>query len=461
LLKKRAIRKLAEIVGQGNIATSQEDLVCYSYDAVNKKFFPDAVVFPADSREISAVLKLANKEQFPVIPRGAGTGFSGGTLPIWGGVVLATSRLNQILEIDTNNLTAVVEPGVVCGEFQKEVENVGLYYPPDPASLAFSTLGGNVAECAGGPHALRYGVTRDYVTGLEVVLPTGEILTTGVRTMKGVVGYDLTRLIVGSEGTLAVVTKVYFRLIPKPEKMLTIMAVFKHIEAATQTVASIIRSKIVPSKLEFMDQDSIKCVEKYHNLNLSADTQALLLIEIDGDSISVERQADSVEKICRDEEAFRVDRARNSQEAKSLWEVRQAISPSLAQLNPTKINEDIVVPRSKIPYIINQIEKIKNNYQLTIVSFGHAGDGNIHVNVMIDDKNALEKEKADKAIKEIFQEVLAVGGTLSGEHGIGISKAPYLNMELTEKEMELMKKIKRVFDPNEILNPGKIFYGKV
>jgi len=461
LLKKKVISKLAKIVGQDNISTSQEDLVCYSYDAVNKKFLPDAVIFPADSGEISAVLKLANKEQFPVIPRGAGTGFSGGTLPIWGGVVLVTSRLNQIIEIDTDNLTAVVEPGVVCGEFQKEVEKEGLYYPPDPASLAFSTLGGNVAECAGGPHALKYGVTRDYVTGLEVVLPTGEIFTTGVKTMKGVVGYDLTRLIVGSEGTLAIVTRIYLRLIPKPETTLTIMAIFKNIEAATRTVASIIKGKIVPSKLEFMDQESIKCVETYHNLNLPSDTKALLLIELDGDLITVKRQADSVEDICKEEGAFRVDRARNSQEAESLWEVRQAISPSLAQLNPTKINEDIVVPRSKIPYIINQIEKIKNNYQLQIVSFGHAGDGNIHVNIMIDDKIPREKEKADKATKEIFQEVLEAGGTLSGEHGIGITKASYLAMELPEKEIELMKKIKRVFDPNEILNPGKIFYGKV
>jgi len=365
------------------------------------------------------------------------------------------------MEIDTNNLTAIVEPGVVCGEFQKEVEKEGLYYPPDPASLAFSTLGGNIAECAGGPSALKYGVTRDYVTGLEVVLPTGEILTTGVRTMKGVVGYDLTRLIVGSEGTLAIVTKIYLRLIPKPEATVTMMALFKNIEASTQTVASIIRSKIVPSKLEFMDQESIKCVETYHNLNLSPDTKALLLIELDGDLIAVERQANLVEEVCREQGSFRVDRARNSQEAESLWEVRRAISPSLLQLKHTKINEDIVVPRSKIPYIINRIEEIKNNYQLQIVTFGHAGDGNIHVNIMIDDTTPGELEKADKAIKEIFQEVLEVGGTISGEHGIGITKAPYLSMELNEQEIGLMKKIKRSFDPNDILNPGKIFYGEV
>jgi len=461
LLNKKVIRQLVRIVGEGNISTDQEDRVCYSYDAVNKKFLPDAIIFPTDPEEISAILKLANKEQFPVIPRGAGTGFSGGTLAILGGVVLVTGRLNRIMEIDPNNLTAIVEPGVVCGEFQKEVEKKGLYYPPDPASLAFSTLGGNIAECAGGPSALKYGVTRDYVTGLEAVLPTGEIFTTGVRTMKGVVGYDLTRLIVGSEGTLAIVTKIYLRLIPKPEATVTMMALFKNIESSTQTVASIIRSKIVPSKLEFMDQESIMCVETYHNLNLPPDTKALLLIELDGDLLAVEGQANLVEEICREQGSFRVDRARNSPEAENLWEVRRAISPSLLQLNPTKINEDIVVPRSKIPYIINRIEKIKNKHQLQIVTFGHAGDGNIHVNIMIDDTTPGELEKADKAIKEIFQEVLEVGGTISGEHGIGITKAPYLSMELNEQEIGLMKKIKRSFDPNDILNPGKIFYGEV
>ncbi|MBN2466822.1 MAG: FAD-binding protein [Deltaproteobacteria bacterium] len=458
MLKKKVIRRLEKIVGRENCSTCQADLVCYSYDAVNKRFLPDAVVFPANGAEISAVIDLANKEQFPVIPRGGGTGFSGGSLAVRGGVVLVTTRLNRIIALDTENLTAIVEPGVICGDFQEEVEKRGLYYPPDPSSLAFSTLGGNAAECAGGPHGLKYGVTRDYITGLEVVLPTGEIMKTGVQTMKGVVGYDLTRLIVGSEGTLAIITKIYLRLLPKPESSVTIMAVFCSMRSSAETVASIIRDKIVPSKLEFLDQESIRCVETYRDLNLPKDTAALLLIELDGDISSVEKQAERVVEICRKGGAFLVNRAHTAVEADRLWEIRRAISPSLLQLNPTKINEDIVVPRSKIPDILDRIENIRTRYQLKIATFGHAGDGNIHVNLMVDDAVPGEIEKADKAVGEIFEEVLKLGGTISGEHGIGITKAPYISMELSEAEIALMRKIKRIFDPNDILNPGKVFY---
>ena len=459
MLKKKIIQKILKIVGEENILTGTEELTCYSYDAVNQKFIPEAVVFPGNTEEVAAVLKLANQEQFPVIPRGAGSGFTGGSLAVLGGVVLVTSRLNRIIEIDTDNLTALVEPGVVCGEFQKEVDKHGLYYPPDPASLSFSTLGGNVAECAGGPSALKYGVTRDYVTGLEIVLPIGEVITTGVRTMKGVVGYDLTRLIIGSEGTLAVITKIYLRLLPKPETSITLMALFKNVEDAARAVSAIIRNKIVPAKLEFMDRGSIECVNRYQNLGFSADTEALLLIELDGDPAAVENAAGNVVNICSEQYSFRVERATNVQEASKLWEVRRAVSSSLLVLNLTKMNEDVVVPRSKIPDLIRRMEEIKKKYQLTIISFGHAGDGNIHVNVMYDEKIPGELEKAENAVKEIFQEALTLDGTISGEHGIGITKAPFLRMELTDSEIELMKKIKRVFDPNDILNPGKIFYG--
>ena len=459
MLKKKVIQKLTSIVGKENILTSQEDITCYSYDAVNQKFFPEAVVFPGSADEVSAVLKMANHEQFPVIPRGAGSGLTGGTLAVFGGVVLVTSRLNRIIEIDTDNLTAIVEPGVVCGEFQKEVKKYGLYYPPDPASLAFSTLGGNVAECAGGPSALKYGVTRDYVTGLEVVLPTGEILTFGVKTMKGVVGYDLTRLVIGSEGTLAVITKIYLRLISRPEASITLIAFFKKMEDSAHTVSNIIRNKVVPAKLEFMDRGSIECVNTYQNLGFSEETGSLLLIELDGDPVAVEKASEKVEKICLKQGSFRVERATNTKEASNLWEVRRAISPSLLLLNLTKINEDVVVPRSKIPELIHRMEEIKRKFQLTIISFGHAGDGNLHINVMYDENIPGEHEKAEHAIKEIFQEVLNLGGTISGEHGIGITKAPFLAMELDNAEIALMKKIKRIFDPNDILNPGKIFYG--
>jgi len=457
MLKRKVISKLTDIVGKENISTSKEELISYAYDAVNQKFLPEAVVFPANAEEISRILKLANQEQFPVIPRGAGSGFTGGALPVLGGVVLVTTRLNRIIEIDTDNLTAVVEPGVICGEFQKEVEKYGLYYPPDPASLAFSTLGGNVAECAGGPSALKYGVTRDYVTGVEVVLPTGEILNLGVRTLKGVLGYDLTRLIVGSEGTLAIITKIYLRLIPKPPATVTLLILFKRIEDSAKTVSAIIRSKIIPAKLELMDKSSIECVNNYRPLNFPEDTRALLLIELDGEPTVIEKEAKEVTQICFGQGAFKVECAANEKEALNLWEIRRAVSPALLLLNLSKINEDVVVPRSKIPQLIHQIEEIKQRYQITIICFGHAGDGNLHVNVMYDDKTSGERERAEEAIREIFQAVLELGGTISGEHGIGITKAPFLRMELQAAEIELMKKIKRIFDPYDILNPGKIF----
>ena len=411
MLKKKIIQKLTKIVGEENILTSTEDLTCYSYDAVNQKFLPEAVVFPGSAEEVAAVLKLANHEQFAVIPRGAGSGFTGGSLAVLGGVVLVTSRLNRIIEIDTDNLTAIVEPGVVCGEFQKEVEKYGLYYPPDPASLAFSTLGGNVAECAGGPSALKYGVTRDYVTGLEIVLPFGEIITTGVQTMKGVVGYDLTRLVIGSEGTLAIITKIYLRLIPKPETSITLMVFFKKMDDSAHAVSSIIRNKVVPAKLEFMDRGSIECVNTYQNLGFPAETEALLLVELDGDPAAVENAAEKVEKICLEQGSFRVERATNTKDASNLWEVRRAISPSLLLLNLTKINEDVVVPRSKIPELIHRMEEIKKKYQITIISFGHAGDGNLHINVMYDEKIYRRARKGRAGDKRNFS-----GGAQSGGH---------------------------------------------
>jgi glycolate oxidase len=459
VLRKKVVHQLTDIVGQEHISTDQEDLICYSFDATNEQFLPSAVVFPESAQEISAILKLANKEQFPVIPRGAGTGFSGGSLTVLGGVVLVTSRLKQIIEIDTDNLTAVVEPGVICGAFQKEVETYGLYYPPDPSSLGFSTLGGNVAECAGGPSALKYGVTRDYVTGLEVVLPTGEILATGVKTMKGVVGYDLTRLIIGSEGTLAVITKIYLRLIPKPEAHITLMSLFSNVQDSAQAVAHIIRNKVIPSKMEFMDRGSIHCVNKYQKLNLPSETAALLLIEVDGSASAVKEQEQRVEEICRAQGSFQIQRAADPEEAEGLWDVRRAISPSLLQLDLTKINEDVVVPRSKIPQLIGHIEALKDTYQLEIINFGHAGDGNIHVNVMYQETVPGEKEKAYEAVEDIFREVLDLGGTISGEHGIGTAKAPFISLELADHEIALMQKIKHTFDPQDILNPGKMFYG--
>ena len=457
MLSQNIAKELNNIAGKENITTSREDLICYSYDATNQKFLPDAVVFPKSAEEISLILKLANKDAFPVIPRGAGSGFSGGSLPVEGGVVVSLERMNKILKIDTDNLVAIVEPGVVTGDFQEEAEKLGLFYPPDPSSLKFCTIGGNIAECAGGPRAVKYGVTKDYVLGLEVVLPTGEIVNTGVQTAKGVVGYDLTKLMVGSEGTLGIVTKAVLKLLPLPEATKTMFAVFSDMRDAANTVSKIISSKIIPSTLEFMDKESIGCVAGYLPPDLSGSIDAALLIEVDGDKDLIEKEALLIRGICMENSATDVRIAGNRQEAKALWQARRAISPSMAKLKPNKINEDIVVPRSKIPDAIMGTRDIARKYNIIIANFGHAGDGNIHVNVMIDKSNSGEFERGKKAVEEIFRLVLSLGGTISGEHGIGTAKMPYLSMELSPAAIDVMRRIKQVLDPKGILNPGKIF----
>ncbi|MDY6855318.1 MAG: FAD-linked oxidase C-terminal domain-containing protein [Thermodesulfobacteriota bacterium] len=457
MLKRNIVNTIKKIVGKENVYCELEERICYSYDATNERYLPDLVVFPANAHEISEILKIANHKSFPVIPRGAGSGFSGGTLPIKGGLVLCMARFNRVLSIDSENLIAFVEPGVVTGHFQKKVEKQGLFYPPDPASLSFSTIGGNVAECAGGPKAVKYGVTKDYVIGLEVVLPTSEIISTGVQTVKGVVGYDLTKLIVGSEGTLGIITRVIVKLLPKPESSKTIMGIYPKLDDAAKTVSDIIASKIIPSALEFMDQNAIVCVEDFLRIGLPVDAEAILLIEVDGNCETVNRDASKIKQICFANKADRAEIAGDTQSKENLWRARRAISPSLFKISSSKINEDITVPRSKIPDILKTINGIAKRYNLKIVNFGHAGDGNIHVNIMIDKKNEKESDLAKKAVKEIFQATLDIGGTLSGEHGIGTTKVPYLNMELGNLEVQVMKKIKKVFDPNNILNPGKVF----
>ena len=457
MIERRVVDKIKRIVGKEHVHSEPEERVCYSYDATNQSYLPDLVVFPGNAQEVSDIVKLANEEKFPVIPRGAGSGFTGGTLPVEGGLVLVMARFNRIIEIDTENLIAFVEPGVVTGNFQKEVEKLGLFYPPDPASLKFSTLGGNVAECAGGPRAVKYGVTKDYVIGLEAVLPTGEIISTGVRTVKGVVGYDLTKLMVGSEGTLGVITRIIVKLLPLPASKKTILAVYPKLEDAARTVTGITASKITPSALEFMDHSAIVCVEDFLRIGLPVEAEAILLLEVDGDPYIVDRDAARIREICMRYGASRVEIAEDEESEENLWRARRAMSPSLLKISPTKINEDITVPRSKIPDILRKINEIAKRSGLDIVNFGHAGDGNIHVNIMIDKRKEEDVSRAHEAVKEIFQATLTMGGTISGEHGIGITKAPYLRMELGDLGVEIMKRIKRVFDPNNVLNPGKIF----
>ena len=456
-LDQGLIQQITSIFGKENTFSSREDLICYSYDATNFETVPDLAVFPQTTSQISEIFRLANKHLFPIIPRGMGTGFSGGSIPVRGGVVLVMTRFNRVIEIDTENMIAIVEPGVVTGDFQKQVEKIGLFYPPDPASALYCTLGGNVAECAGGPRAVKYGVTKDYVLGLEVVLPNGEVIKTGVKTAKGVVGYDLTKLFVGSEGTLGIITQIILKLIPLPEAKKTMRVVFRKVEDAAIAVSKIISSKIIPATLELMDNASIHCVEDYLSLGLPLDAGALLLIEVDGDKEVLPKYISKIDQITQSLNRYSFDVAENEKEVEALWKARRALSPASYRLNPTKIAEDITVPRNQIAPFIIESRKIAEEKRLKIINFGHAGDGNIHTSLMINDKDEDEKKRAEEAIEEIFKLTLRLGGTLSGEHGVGLTKAPYIGLELDRATLDLMKKIKTTLDPNDILNPGKIF----
>ena len=448
---------IGRIVGREHLLTAPEDRACYGYDASKLNAMPDCVVFPGNAEEISSILKLANQHGFSVFPRGAGSGMSGAAVPDGGGMVMALTRLNRIIEIDPDNMSAVVEPGVVTGEFQKRLLRDGLFYPPDPASLQFSTIGGNVAMCAGGPRAVKYGVTRDYVLGLEAVLPQGEIVRTGTKTMKGVVGYDLTRLLVGSEGTLGVFTRINLKLLPAPESVRTLLAVFPSLDDAARAVSETIRRRIIPSTLEIMDQATIRAVEDHLNIGLPVEAEALLLIEVDGPYRILDDDIEAVAAVCRECGAERADIARSSEERDRLWLARRSVSPALGRIRPGKINEDVTVPRSRIPDLIRAIRELAKKHRLFITCFGHAGDGNIHTNIMLDKKDPDEAARAEAATEELFRIVLDMEGTLSGEHGVGITKSPFFEWEVGAAGLDAMWKIKRALDPLNILNPGKMF----
>lgn len=456
-MEKSIRQKIREIVGREHCSDSREDLILYSYDAMNRRYLPDMVAHPQTALEVSQLLKLANERSFPVVPRGAGTGLTGGSLAIDGGLVLTTRRMNRILEIDPDSLTAWVEPGVLNGELQKAAAKYSLFFPPDPASMEFSTLGGNAAENAGGTRAVKYGVTRDYVMALEVVMPTGEIVHTGSASIKSVTGYDLTRLIVGSEGTLGVITRLLLKLVPVPESVGTMLASFSEIQSAARAVARIMSGRVTPSTLEFMDRNAVECVKAYLEEDIPAGAAALLLMEVDGSPSVVEEDAGTIEEACYKEGALQVKSAREADERASLWTARRSLSPAIMKIKPLKINEDVSVPRMKIPDLITGIEKLATRHRLTIVNFGHAGDGNVHVNLLLDPDDKDEVSRAQEAVRELFELVVSLGGSLSGEHGIGIAKAPYLGIELENSAIEVMRKIKQALDPNNILNPHKTF----
>ncbi len=455
-MEKSLCKQLAAIVGQEHCLTSPEELACYSYDASGQAFMPEVVLFPDRATQVAAILRLANKHRFPVVARGAGSGMTGGSLPVRGGVVLACSRMNRIVEIDADNMLCVVEPGVITGELQEAVRHHGLMYAPDPASLKFCTIGGNVAECAGGPSAVKYGVTRDSLLGLEVVLPTGEIMRTGVRTEKGVTGYDLTHLFAGSEGTLGIFTRLILRLLPAPEARTTFLLTLDSLSRATGLVAEIIQSGLSPCTLEYMDKTAISVVVDRISLPLPKSTEALLLVELDGSRTELSDQSRRLLRFLADRKiSYR--QATDDDEIRELWQARRAISPATFAIRPHKISEDVVVPRSRIPELVRFTTELGQRLELTILTFGHAGDGNIHVNIMLDKTDQAELERALKAREELFTRVLKLQGTLSGEHGIGITKSSYIARELDPTALALMQKIKNLVDPNDILNPGKIF----
>lgn len=440
----------------GKVSLAQEDLICYGFDASGLDGHPLAVVWAEDLQDVVKVMQYASEHDIPVIPRGAGSGMTGGSVPSRGSIVLSTEKMNRILEINREDQTVLVEPGVINGRLQRELERHGLFYPPDPSSLNFCTIGGNVAENAGGARALKYGVTRDYVIGLEAVLPDGRIITTGVKTAKGVVGYDLTRLLVGSEGTLAMITKIRLKVLPLPEDVITLLALFHELEPAGESVQRIIAEGILPRTLEFLDAETIHAVENYKTIGLPGGTEAMLLIELDGAPSVITRDAERISAIC-EKLGGEIIMAENEIARMKLWEARRAISPALFHISPTKINEDIVVPRSRLAEMLKKLKTLSESTGIRIVNFGHAGDGNIHVNLMVDRTKKKEYEKAQKLVEEIFRITLELGGTISGEHGVGLTKQKYISMEIHPAEIEIMKKIKQAFDPKNLLNPGKIF----
>lgn len=456
-LDSKARAKIRRIVGPDNCSDRPEDLCLYAFDAMNRHFLPEMVAHPADAAQISSILKLANAEGFPVVPRGAGTGLTGGSLTVAGGLVLTTSRLDRIISIDRENMTAWVESGVINGDLQAEVEKQGLFFPPDPSSADFSTLGGNAAENAGGHRAVKYGVTRDYVMALEVVMPTGEIIHTGSAAIKSVTGYDLTRLMVGSEGTLGVITRLLLKLIPKPQAVGSILTSFSEIRQAAAAVANIMAGRVVPSTLEFMDRSAIDCVKDYLDFEIPSEAAALLLIEVDGTPEEVKDHVATLENACREAGAILFETASTPQERDSLWKARNSLSPAIMKIRPLKMNEDVAVPRMKIPELIRGVEEIAENRDVRIVNFGHAGDGNVHVNFLIDPEDEGEVARAHAGVEDLFKLTVSLGGSLTGEHGIGIAKAPYMGLEIDKDTMEVMRRIKRALDPNNILNPHKTF----
>lgn len=455
--KPEVIEKLKQIVGAENVLVDAEKVEPYGGDAVKEKFPPEAVVFPATTAEMVAIIKLANEFFFPVTARGGGVGYTGGAVPLDGGIVIGTDRMNKIVEINADDLYVVCQPGITTFELQQAVEKHGVFFPPDPASYKDSYIGGNIAENAGGMRTPKYGNTKRYVLGLEVVTATGEIIRTGGKTEKNVVGFDLTGLMCGSEGMLGIITEATLKLLPMTETTSTVRASFKTMEQACKVLTKFTPVGILPMAMEVIDKYCIEAIEQNYAFGLSKDASAILLVAVDGSKEEVAKNAETIERILKENGGFDVLRAKSKEDEDKLWDVRRAISPSLMKFGTLKINEDVVVPRSKVPELVARIEEIGKKHDTFVANFGHAGDGNIHVNFLCDRENPESIRRARECVKETFQLSVNLGGTISGEHGIGYVKAPYMDYAIDQPTLEIMKGIKKVFDPNGILNPGKMF----
>jgi len=448
------IRQLEGIVGKERCLTAEEDRMVYSHD-VYCESKPEVVILPTNREEVAEVLKLANRERVPVTPRGSASGLSGMCVPAEGGIVMAMSKMNKILEINKEDRLAVVEPGVITNDLQVAVEAQGAFYPPDPASQTICQIGGNVATNAGGPRCVKYGVTRDYLLGLEAVLPSGEFIKAGGRPIKNVTGYDVTRLLCGSEGTLAVITKIIVKLIAKPEARRTLLVAFRAIDDASTTVSRIMAAGIVPRALELMDQRYVQNCERMYHLGLPTEAAAMLIIEVDGFAETVDRQAKIAREFCEKQGAFQIKLAETEEEADKMWYARKIGSVALYRLSKTMVTEDATVPISQIPTMTRKLKELEKKYNMVIYLLAHAGDGNMHPLMTYDPGNKDESHRVENIIREIFEASIGLGGTITGEHGVGLAKKEFLPLEYGETERTLWRNIKKTFDPNGILNPGK------
>ena len=458
MLASGAIDFFTTLLGDENVYSDKAHLIAYSYDATRERFEPDAVLFPRTEQDVSDILKYCNEHRIVIVPRGAGSGFTGGALPSSGGIVLAFEKhMNKILEIDMQNMVAIVQPGVVNIELQRAVEEVGLFYPPDPASQEYSTIGGNVNENAGGMRAAKYGITKDYVMAMRAVLPNGDIIKAGKRTIKDVAGYNITGILIASEGTLAVTTEVTLKLLSKPKMTKTAMGIFPTVHAAMEAVYKTMASGVTPVAMEFLDNLTIRSVEQVYKKGLPIEAGAILVTDVDGNlEEDLDFQLSIIQKVFQENGCSEFKIAKNKQEASDLWFARRNASQSLSVYGSKKINEDVTVPRSALPELLEKFDAIAKKYNINIPCFGHTGDGNVHTNVMVDGKDPEAVKIGYEAIREVFQATIDLGGTLSGEHGIGLAKAPYMSMAFTPEEMTLFQSIKRAFDPNNILNPSKM-----